>query len=105
VQSCRSVSASDRDVCLAMANHALGNSVEAQLNLARLLARPSDSAPYNLAEIYAQWRNTPAALTWLTTALRTHDPALTQIRADPLLDPIRHEPEFAAVERQLNLPP
>jgi TolB-like protein/DNA-binding winged helix-turn-helix (wHTH) protein/tetratricopeptide (TPR) repeat protein len=105
VQSCRAVSASDRDVCLAMANHALGNTGEAQASLARVLALPSDSAPYNLAEVYAQWRNIPAALAALATALRTHDPALTQIRADPLLDPIRKEPEFAAIERQLNLPP
>jgi hypothetical protein len=88
-----------------MAAHALGNTGDAQASLARLLARPSDSAPYDLAEVYAQWRNTAAALTSLATALRTHDPALTQIRADPLLDPIRQEPAFAAIERQLNLPP
>lgn len=103
-KSCTAVSESYRDVCLAMADHAAGNGAAAQTHLARLLAVTEDTAPYDIAEVYAQWRDVPHALSWLETALRAHDPALSQIRSDPLLDPLHHEPRFHAVEQALQLP-
>jgi serine/threonine-protein kinase len=103
-QSCRSASESYIDVCLALADHALGKTEDAQAHLAAML-KAGDSAPFNLVEVYAQWGDTQDALTWLETAFRTHDPTLTQIRSDPMLDPIRRELRFQAVERGLNLPP
>jgi len=103
-KSCTAVSESYRDVCLAMTDHAAGNAAAAQTHLARLLAVTAESAPYDIAEVYAQWRDAPHALSWLEAALRTHDPALSQIRSDPLLDPLHHEPRFQAVEQALDLP-
>ncbi|MBV8741518.1 MAG: hypothetical protein JOZ12_07005 [Sinobacteraceae bacterium] len=43
-------------------------------------------------------------LEWLETALRLRDPGLGDLKADPLLDPIRKEPRFQAVERALKFP-
>jgi len=102
-RSCRATSASYRDVCLAMADHALGRSADAHRELARLLAARG-GADYNLAEVYAQWHDVPLALDCLEKAARAHDPNLGEIRSDPLLDPIREEPRFRAVEQSLHLP-
>lgn len=49
-------------------------------------------------------RNTGKALEWLETALRLRDPGLEQLKTDPLLDPLRHEPRFRAIETALRFP-
>jgi hypothetical protein len=33
-----------------------------------------------------------------------HDPGLTWLKTDPFLDPVRKEPWFKAIERELNFP-
>jgi len=37
-------------------------------------------------------------------ALRLRDPGLSLLKTDPLMDPLRREPRYRAVERQLNFP-
>ena len=44
------------------------------------------------------------ALNWLETALRLRDPGLVQLKTDPLLDPLRKELRFQAIERELKFP-
>ena len=44
--------------------------------------------------------HTVEALTWLDTALQRRDPGLQY----PLLDPLREEPRFQAIERALKFP-
>jgi hypothetical protein len=63
-----------------------------------------DAAAYQFATIYAQWGNTSESLEWLERALRLRDPGLVHIKADPLLDPVRKEARFQAVERALKFP-
>ena len=46
----------------------------------------------------------PKALEWLETALRLRDPGLVSLKTDPLLDPLRKEPRFRAIERALKFP-
>jgi hypothetical protein len=41
---------------------------------------------------------------WLATALRLQDSGLRQLKTGPLLDPLRKEPRFQAIERQLQFP-
>ena len=64
-----------------------------------------DATAYQYATIYAQWGNRAQALEWLETALRLRDPGLEQLKTDPLLDPLRNEPRFQAIERELKFPP
>jgi hypothetical protein len=59
---------------------------------------------YQYAEIYAQWGNAPKALEWLEAALRLRDPGLADIKTDLLLDPLRQESRFQAIERALKFP-
>jgi hypothetical protein len=48
-----------------------------------------------------QW---PKALEWLEMALRLRDPGLVELKTDPLLDPVRQEARFKAIERELKFP-
>jgi hypothetical protein len=45
------------------------------------------------------------ALQRLRKAVRLRDTALQFLKVDWRLDPIRNEPEFKAIEAQLNFPP
>jgi hypothetical protein len=59
---------------------------------------------YQFAQIYAQWGNRGRALDWLDTAMRLRDTGLTGLKTDPLLDPLRDQPRFQAIERKLKFP-
>jgi hypothetical protein len=63
-----------------------------------------DAAAYQYATIYAQWGNRAKALEWLETALRLRDPGLEYLKTDPLMDPLRQEPGFQAILRELKFP-
>jgi hypothetical protein len=63
-----------------------------------------DTAHYQYATIYAQWGNATKALESLATAMRVRDPGVAYVKADPLLDPLRKEPRFQAIERELKFP-
>jgi hypothetical protein len=63
-----------------------------------------DASAYQCATIYAQWGNTAKALEWLARAVRLPDPGVAYVKTDPLMDPLRKEPRFQAVERALKFP-
>jgi hypothetical protein len=68
----------------------------------RPLATLLDAFVY--AEIHTQWGNTVKGLEWLERAHRLGGSDLVGLKTDPLLDPLRNEPRFQAVERALNFP-
>jgi tetratricopeptide (TPR) repeat protein len=92
------------DLCLAVTYEKLGRRAEARALLDKSKRTLGDAAAYQYAEIYAQWGSLPAALDWLEKALRLRDPGLVILRTDRLLDPLRNEPRFQAVERALKFP-
>ncbi len=90
--------------CLAVTYDRLGRHADAEAELAKMKAVVGDTAAYQYATIYAQWGNQAQALEWLETALRVRDPGLELLKTDPLLDPLRKEPRFQAIERELKFP-
>jgi len=90
--------------CLALSYDKLGRHVDAEAVLAKMQAANGDDAAFQYAEIYVQWGNKAKALEWLETALRVRDPGLIQLKTAALLDPLRKEPGFQAIERALNFP-
>ena len=78
---------------------------DAEAELSKLKSALGDTAAYQYATIYAQWGNLPKALEWLETALKLRDPGLVDLKTDPLMDPIREEPRFKAVIKELKFPP
>jgi len=90
--------------CLALAYRRLGRHADAEAALAREEALEGDAGAVDYAVVYAQWGNIPKALSWLETALRLGDPELVRVKTEPLLDPLRKEPRFQAIERELKFP-
>jgi TolB-like protein len=90
--------------CLALVYDKLGRHVDAEAMVTEARAELGDAPAYQYAEVYAQWGNTAKALDWLDTAVRLRDPSQGWLKRDPLLDPLRKEPRFLAIERELNFP-
>ena len=90
--------------CLAVVYDKLGRHADAEAVFSKLKTAQGDASAYQYATIYAQWGNRAKALEWLETALRLRDPGLIYVKTDPLLDPLRKEPRFQAIERELKFP-
>jgi len=95
----------DRVQILSMVYHALGRQADAEHELDQYKIIVGDDRPYRFATAYAQWGNAPAALRWLDRAVLAHDQYLSRLKVDPLLDPIRNEPQFKALVARMNFPP
>jgi tetratricopeptide (TPR) repeat protein len=91
-------------LCLAVVYEKLGGHADAEAVLAKMKAANGDDSAYQYAAIYARWANQAKALEWLDTAMRLRDPGLVQLKTDPLMDSLRKEPRFQAIERELKFP-
>jgi TolB-like protein/Flp pilus assembly protein TadD len=91
-------------VCLALTYEKLGRRDYAEAQLAALTAAEGEGAAYQYAQVYGKWGNPSSTLEWLQTALRLRDPGLVELKTDPLMDPVRKEPRFQAIERELKFP-
>ena len=90
-------------VCLALAYDKLGRHADAEAALARVRASQGDRRAFEYAEVYAQWGDNARALKWLETAKQVQG-VLLGLRIDSLLDPLRKEPRFQAIKRELKFP-
>jgi TolB-like protein/Flp pilus assembly protein TadD len=90
--------------CLAVIYDKLGRHADAEAELEKIKAAQGETSAYQYATIYAQWGNRAKALEWLDTAKRLRDTGLVQLKTDPLMDPLRQEPRFQAVMRELKFP-
>jgi TolB-like protein/tetratricopeptide (TPR) repeat protein len=91
-------------VCKAIIYQKLGRREAASAAMRRAAEQAGDAGGYQYAEIYAQWGENKTALDWLEKAMRLRDTGLANLRVDPLLDPLRKEPRFQAIERELKFP-
>ena len=89
--------------CLAVVYEKLGRHADAQSVVAKM-TMDGDADAFQLAGIYAQWGNVPKSLDWLEKAVHVRDPGLMMLKTDALLDPLRKEPRFQAIDRALNFP-
>jgi serine/threonine protein kinase/Tfp pilus assembly protein PilF len=92
-------------VCLAIAYEKLGRHADAQAMLTGVQSWYGVRGAYQYAEIYSQWGNNPMALEWLEKAMLLHDPGLAALKVNSLLDPLRNEPRFQAIQQALKFPP
>jgi len=91
-------------LCLAVTFDKLGQRHESDAQIKRLADWHGDALAYQFAEIYAQRGDREKALEWLDTAMRLRDSGFRRLKTDPLLDPLRKEPRFQAIERELKFP-
>jgi serine/threonine-protein kinase len=89
--------------CLAMIYNKLGQHAEAETMLAKFQTLTRDQAAVFYAIIYTEWGNNGRALDWLEAAVLHQDPYLNWVRTW-IFDPLRKEPRFQAIERELKFP-
>ena len=63
-----------------------------------------DAASYQYGQIHAQLGNLDQAFAALDRAWQIKDAGLTATKVDPLLDPLRRDPRFAAFVRRMDFP-
>jgi TolB-like protein len=90
--------------CLAVTYDKLGRHTDAEAVLAKYRTSLGDANSYEYGTIYAQWGNTAKALELLENSVRVRDVNLGYVKTDPLIDPLRKEPRFQAIERALKFP-
>jgi len=92
-------------VCLVLTFERLGQRHESDGQIKWLTEfYGGDSVAYQYAQIYAQRGERDKALEWLEKAFRLRDPGFRRLKTDPLMDPLRKEPRFQAIERELKFP-
>jgi tetratricopeptide (TPR) repeat protein len=86
---------------MALAEAKLGHPDQARAGLATSIKRLGNAAAYQYAEINAQLGDEDEAFRWLGVARKIKDPGLSLILTDPLLDPLRKDPRFETLMREL----
>jgi len=102
--ACERADDSNKPICFALVYEKLGRHADARQALSQLQAESGDASAVFYAMIYAQWGDTARALDWLETAMRHRDPYLIRVRQNRNFDPLRDEPRFQAIERELKFP-
>ena len=76
---------------------------ESDAALAQLTANKSETAAYQIAEVYAYRGEKDRAFEWLERARRQRDPGLPSLRKDPLLTNLHGDPRWNAFLRTMGL--
>jgi tetratricopeptide (TPR) repeat protein len=88
----------------AIAYHALGREKDSDAALKELVEKYHAIAAFQIAEVYALWKQPDEAFEWLDRAYVQRDDALVLTKIDPLLKNLHGDPRFAAFLKKLKLP-
>lgn len=81
-----------------------GDRALAEAEIAKIRTAYADQASYQYGQIYAQLRDADRAFAAFDKAVRVRDPGLYNLKRDPFIDPIRRDPRYAALLKQLKFP-
>jgi TolB-like protein/Tfp pilus assembly protein PilF len=88
----------------ALAYHALGREQDSNAALAGLIAKDDTDAAYQVAQVYAYRGESEKAFEWLERAYKQRDPGLPDIKSDPLMKSLHHDPRYAELLKKMRLP-
>ncbi len=83
--------------------HGMGQEKEANAALADLVAKLPNDAAFQIAEAYADFGKIDAAFHWLDRAYTQRDGGLTEIKDEPLLKNLEHDPRYPRFLKKLRL--
>ena len=86
---------------LAIIEAKLGLTAAAKEAMASLIANHGDNSLYQQAQILAQWGQPAAAIDKLIAAENEGDAGLVYVNTDPFVDPLRRDPRFISLSRNL----
>ena len=78
-----------------------GNALEAQAAFAAMVEQYGDACLYQQSQVFAQWGDLEQSLLRLRQAFAKPDPGVLFAPNDPLLDPLRDEPDFSDLIERL----
>jgi tetratricopeptide (TPR) repeat protein len=83
-----------------------GDRIRAKATIEALKKGPDDAymPAYYIASIYGALDEKDLAFTWLQRAYAERDPQITYLLLDPFMDPLRSDPRFDALARQVGFP-
>ena len=81
-----------------------GNRAGAEAGIAKIRAVLGDTDSYQYGQIFTQLDDADRAFAAFDKAVKVRDPGLLQFKRDPFLDPIRHDPRYAALLTRLKFP-
>jgi TolB-like protein/Flp pilus assembly protein TadD len=93
-----------RDHAIALASQIGSNRRAADAALDSQIAKYGNSWPSQIAVTYGARRDPDNMFKWLERARASSDPGVTFLLASPFFLPYRHDPRFAQLCRELNLP-
>ena len=91
-------------ICAAITYDRIGQREDAERTLAKLRNAQGEGGAVSYAWVYAQWGDRGRALDYLEADTRSRDPWLQFVKTYPLTDPLREEPRFQALLRELKFP-
>ena len=89
---------------LALAYKALGRKKESDAALAELVSKYHAESAFQIAEVYAFRGESDRAFEWLERAYVQRDGGLAEMKGDPLLKSLEHDPRYAAFLKKMHLP-
>jgi len=92
-----------RLVVVAVALWNLDRKAESDVALTTLIKDDADVGAFQIAEVYSSRGDKDQAFAWLERARRQQDAGLAYFPNDPLLDPLRSDPRWAAFQRSIGL--
>ncbi|MEE4661201.1 MAG: winged helix-turn-helix domain-containing protein [Halieaceae bacterium] len=88
----------------AIALQRLGRTGQAELALQELIDTDAEGAAFQIAEVYAQWKEVDEAFAWLNRAYEQGDPGLTELFSSLNLANLYADPRFAEMAKNVGLP-
>jgi TolB-like protein/DNA-binding winged helix-turn-helix (wHTH) protein/Flp pilus assembly protein TadD len=88
----------------ALVYHALDREQDSTAALADLIAKHDIDSAYQIAQVYAFRGDSDKSFEWLERANRQRDPGLPEIKTDPLLKNLRHDPRYTELLKKMRLP-
>jgi TolB-like protein/DNA-binding winged helix-turn-helix (wHTH) protein len=88
----------------ALAYHALGRGQDSTAALGALIAKYGTDGAYQIAQVYAYRGESDKSFEWLERAYKQRDPGLTDMKTDPLLKSLRHDPRYTEFLKKMHLP-
>lgn len=86
----------------AIVAHRRGRGADAGAAVAALIAKYGDNSLYQQAQVHAQGKEPDKALAMLETAFAARDSGMVYLLGDPFLAPLRNDPRYKALLRQMN---
>ena len=88
----------------ALVYFSLGRTDDSDAALKKLIASHQNDCAFQIAEVYAQRRDSQKAFQWLDRALEQRDPGSFELKTNPLMKYLRSEPHYAELLSKMGLP-